>query len=256
MKSTVKVGADDLKKLLNSINKTLGKDDDADVHMQASSGELRIFSRPGPFQVSHHLSDGDRIEITVEETGSMSINIETLVDIVKKAPDGEITLIFGGGKYRLKMPEEEDFSEPLKFKLPSITQSEFRAPESYGGFHKIDTVDRSSLSSKLEMFHVLDEHLNIRVEGGTLYIEVNSPVNGSGDISRDILFDSEVSEMSQWYPIRPLREFVKRVQFVNDIELLTNKNARLCARASIQEWESSLFIAKKTNQYVETKLSF
>lgn len=256
MKAKITMERNDLRYLLSSVSKTLAAEDDADIHLQIENNEVNIASRPGPIQVTHTLLNSSKFNIDTEKTGSMFINIETLIELIKRSTKGRLILKFEDGRYQLKMPEEANFSEPLEFTLPRIAQSDFRPQVSHGNYYMIDNFDRDDLANKLDMYNVLDEHLNIRVEDNTIHVDVSSPVNGSGTISKQITLDSDVTKMSQWYPIRPMRDFIEQIEFAEEVDLRINRDGTLCVYASTEEWKSTLLIARRVDQYTDTELSF
>lgn len=247
-----------LDQLLRSFDGVLGIPDESNIHsdvfVKGQGDDLLIYSTlPQSIALAHHLSTDDEISVRTENDGGIGFNVDTLINVVKKSEQGELTLRIDENQYSIQMPEQEDFSAPIRFTLPRFTESDFHEPKRFGEFHKIDTLPRESLYRNLDQMKVLDDFVNIIVENNVVQFRIHNRVNGDADVARRV-DDNEVSTMAQYYHIRPMQVFLKSLKYSPYVTLEVNSNGALRMSISKGGITSKMIIGRKADPHLETHL--
>jgi len=256
MKATLEINRSHLRNLLRSINKINSvpdKDIHADLHLKADDGLIQLYSHVQPAYVTHHIEDGSDMSVDIETPGELSFNIETLTEIVQKAEDGLFEIEFNSDEYHIVTPSGDSLSA-VEFDLPRHSDSVFEDPLDVGELYKIDTVSRTELRSGLGTMGVIGEFANISVdEEGTLAISIQNMVNGDASVEKSNC-GADISSMSQFYLMRPMREFASTLVDADEISILVSDRRNLCLQTTIDSWVAEVHLAQKESTQDETYL--
>lgn len=257
MKAILEISQSHLQQLLRSINRINSIPDEdvhADIHLKIDNNSIQIYSQVEPVYILHKIEDGNDISVDIESGGQISFNIETLVNIVQKAGDGEFQIEFRDEEYRISTPSGSSFT-PVKFRLPRHAESLFQSPFDVRGLYLIDSVPRDELRRGLSTMEVLDEFVNISVSEDTLTVSIQNQVTGHAEVEKN-LSNPDLSAMSQFYLLRPMREFVSTINDVDTVDILVSEMENICLRAVIDGWTAELHLASKADSYTDTYVEY
>lgn len=257
MKATLEISRSHLRDLLRSINKINSVPDDdihADVHLKAENSQIQLYSYVSPSFVVHKIEDGDDISVDIEIPGEISFNIETLSKIVQKAEEGMFEIEFTSDEYHIVTPIGESLSS-VKFDLPRHADSVFEDPLDVGSLYYIDTVSRTELKSGLSTMEVIGEFANISVdEDDTFSISIQNKVTGDAKVEKTDC-GPEISSMSQYYLLRPMREFTSTLVDADQVSVLVSEKENLCLRTTLDSWVAEVHISNKQATDLEIYLN-
>ena len=257
MKATLEIERSHLRHLLQSVNKINSVPDEdihADIHLKAKDDQIQLYSHVSPSFVTHRIEDGGDISVDIERTGEISFNIETLSEIVQKAEDGAFEIEFNSDKYHLVTPSGDSLSA-VEFDLPRHAESVFEKPLDVGNLYEIDTVSRTELRSGLSTMGVIGEFANISVdEEDTLAISIQNKVTGDAKVKKENC-GADISSMSQFYLIRPMREFTSTLVDAEKVSVLVSEKENICLRTTIDSWIAEIHIAGKVSTKLDTHLN-
>lgn len=248
-----------LDQILRSFDGVLGIPDESNIHsdvfVKGQGDDLLIYSMlPQSIALAHQLSTDDEISVRTETDGGIGFNVDTLINVVKKSDQGELTLRIDENQYSIQMPEQEDFSAPIRFTLPRFTESDFREPKRFDNFHYIDSLPRESLYRTLDQMKVLDDFVNIVVEDKAVQFRIQNRVNGDAEVARRV-DDNDVAKISQYYQLRPMRVFLKTLKYSEYVTLAVNESGALRLKISNEGITSKMIIGRKADPYLDTNLN-
>lgn len=257
MKATLEIDRSHLRNLLQSVDKINSVPDEdmhADIHLKADDDIIQLYSHFQPSFVTHRIEDGDEISVDIETAGNLSFNIETLSDIVQKAEDGIFEIEFNSDEYHIVTPSGDSLSG-VEFDLPRHSDSLFEEPLDVGTMYEIDIVSRTELRSGLSTMGVIGEFANISVnDEDTLAISIQNKVTGDAKVKKENC-GAEISSMSQFYLIRPMREFTSTLTDAEEISILVSDRENICLRTSIDSWIAEVHLASKESTDLDTYLN-
>ena len=158
-------------------------------------------------QVVHEITDPTQYEIS--EYSEFVFNSKTLHELIKDSDSDRITLQFYRSDFEV-MIGDDYFTTPTKFELNLVHVSEFEDQIIVSDFISIDSFEREGILDTMNMMDNISPVVKFRISNNEFWISVSDVVQGEGEVMKEIEGD-EKPEMEFQYPIRPIRDFLKRL---------------------------------------------
>lgn len=161
-------------------------------------------------QVIHELENSDDVSIDVPEANRFVFDPKVLHSVVKQAKDRRISLEFDEHTFEVTI-DSESFSGPTQFDLRLVQKGEFMEPVALPGLKKLGDVDRIEFLENLKMLSSISKVVEFSVQNGMFEISVSDKVQGDGKVVEDVSEQTEISSVSAHYSIRPIQDFLEKM---------------------------------------------